>query len=195
MSGIFYDTVFASIVRAVLGPAYFSHTDEMDPFQVYVHWPQSSSTIGTALYDPEDPFNVQGRRGSNGVYPKQERSLGFFWYPEGASRASISSTPTPLKGKGTDSMLVTWRGPDDPEVRSVLSFVPHRIDVFCEESNELVASQEILGHVSTMLHDFLGLLRWRSLYCCYPRRIRAISCQPGRLNPWAYIIPARVWDW
>lgn len=204
MPGVFQDTVFAAIVRAVLGPTYFPHIDEMDPPSVYqktVHFPKSSSTsttIGTALCNTEDPFHVHGPHGGNGVRVKQEGSASDSARrdPEASEEASGEfELPKPVKEEGTDSMLVTWHGPNDPEVRSVPSFVPHQIDVFYEESNELVASQENLGHVSTISPDFLRLLRICSLYCCGPRRSRAISCQPRCRNSWAYIIPARVWNW
>jgi hypothetical protein len=136
MPGVFQDTVFAAIVRAVLGPTYFPHIDEMDPPSVYqktVHFPKSSSTsttIGTALCNTEDPFNPHGPHGGNGVYVKQERSAsdsagGDPESSEGASGEFKPELSKPVKEEGTDSMLVTWHGPNDPEVRSVLSFVPH----------------------------------------------------------------------
>ena len=141
MPGVFSDTVFAHVVRAVLGPTYFPHIDEMDPPRVYqktVHFPQSSSTtttIGTTIFDLEDPFkfNVHGRngRGGNrdGVHVKQERSTGDSGDPESREEASGEfKLSKPVKEAGTDSMLVTWHGPDDPEVCSVLSFVLHQID-------------------------------------------------------------------
>jgi len=198
MPGVFQDTVFAAIIRAVLGPTYFPHIDETDPPRVYqktIHFPKSSTSIGTAL---EDPFNVHGRLGGNGVYVKHEPSAidsgdlesSRVFSGEASGEFKLSK---PVK-EGTDSMLVTWHGPDDPEVCSVLSFIVHQIDVFCEESNELVASQESLGHVSTMHPNFLRLLRICGLYCCGPRRSRAFSCQSRCCNSWAYIIPARMWN-
>jgi DHA1 family multidrug resistance protein-like MFS transporter len=139
MPGVFQDTVFAAVVRAVLGPTYFPHIDEMDPTCVYqktVHFPQSSATsasIGTALGDLEDPFNVEGRHGGNGVYVKQERSASVSGDPEASEEASGEfKLSKPVKEEGSDSMLVTWHGPNDPEVCSVLSFVPHQIDVFAK---------------------------------------------------------------
>jgi hypothetical protein len=203
MPGVFDDTVFAAAVRAVLGTTHFPHIDEMDPPCVYqktVHFPKSSATstsIGTALCSLEDPFNVHGRHGGNGVYVKQERNASDSGDPESSEEASGEfKLSKPVKEEGSDSMLVTWHGPNDPEVCvQWLSIVPRQIDVFCKESNELVASQENLGHVSTMLPDFLRLFRICSLYCCGPRRSRAFSCQPRCRNPWAYIIPARVWNW
>ena len=141
MPGVFQDTVFAAIVRAVLGPTYFPHIDEMDPPCVYqktVHFPKSSATatsIGTALCDIEDPLNIQGRHGGNGVYVKKERNAsdsggGDPESPEEASGEFKLSNP--VKKEGTDSKLVTWHGPHDPEVCSVLAFVPHQIDVFAK---------------------------------------------------------------
>jgi hypothetical protein len=132
MSGLFKDTVFAAVVRAVLGSTYFSHIDEMDPPYIYqrtVHFPKSSSTsttIGTALCDLEDPFNANGHHASNGVYVKQERNASGSGDPESSEEASGEfNLSKPVKEKGTDSMLVTWHCPNDPEVCSALSFVPH----------------------------------------------------------------------
>jgi hypothetical protein len=121
MPGVFQDTVFAAVVRAVLGPTYFSHIDEMDPPCVYqktIHFPKSSSTtIGTALYNLEDPFNVHGHHGGDGVYVKQEISSRDSGDPESLGEASGEfKVSKPVKEEGTDSMLVTWHGPDDPEV-------------------------------------------------------------------------------
>lgn len=202
MPGVFDDTVFAALVRAMLGPTYFPHIDEMNPPHVYqktVHFPKSSATatsIGTALCNLEDPFNVHGHQGGNGVYAKQERNASVLGDPELPEEApGVFKISKPVKEEGSDSMLVTWHSPNDPEVCSALSFVLHQIDVFCEESNELVASQENMGHVSTVLPDFLRLFRVCSLYCCGPRRSRALSCQPRCRNSWAYIIPSRVWNW
>ena len=136
MPGVFCDTVFAAVVRAVLGPGYFPHVDEIDPPSIYlqrVHLPKSSSTIGTALYDPEDPFNVHGRRGGNGLYVKQERNPGGFGDPEFMQEVSGGfKFSKPVKEEGDDSLLVTWRGPEDAEVCLVLSFVPHQINVFAK---------------------------------------------------------------
>lgn len=207
MPGVFQDTVFAAIVRAMLGPTYFPHIDEMDPPYVYrktIHFPKSSTTAITIGTDFKDPFNADERQRGNGVYVRREPSAGDLVDPESLEEPSGERQEEPqeefklsklVKEEGTDSMLVTWDGPNDPEVCSMLSFVPHQIDVFCEESNELVASQENLGHVSTMLPDFLRLLRICSLYCCSPRCNRAFSCQSRCRNSWAYIIPARLWNW
>jgi hypothetical protein len=127
MLGVFHDTVFAAVVRTVLGPTYFPHIDEMDAPSVdlkKVQLPKSSSTIGTALYDLEDPFNVHGRRGGNGVQVKRERSAVDFGDPESLEEASGGfKLSKPVKEEGIDSVLVTWRGPDDPEVCSVLSVI------------------------------------------------------------------------
>ncbi|KAF8497445.1 putative caffeine resistance protein 5 [Russula emetica] len=122
MPGVFQDTVFAAVVRAVLGPTYFPHIDEMDPPCVYqktIHFPKSSSTsttIGTALYNLEDPFNVDGHHGGDGVYVKQEISSRDSGDPESLGEASGEfKLSKRAKKEGTDSMLVTWHGPDDPE--------------------------------------------------------------------------------
>jgi len=134
--GVFQDTVFAAVVRAVLGPTYFPHIDEMDPPCVYqktVHFPKSSATstsIGTALCELEDPFNIHGRHGGNGVYVKPEPSASDSRDLESSGKASGETegefkSSKPVKEGGSDSVLVTWRGPDDPEVCSMLSFVPH----------------------------------------------------------------------
>jgi MFS transporter, DHA1 family, multidrug resistance protein len=144
MPGVFQDTVFAAVVRAVLGPTYFPHIDEMDPSCIYqktVHFPKStltSTSIGTALGDLEDPFNIHGRHGGNrdGIYVKHEPGANDFGDPESPGDSSEEppvefKLSKPVK-EGTDSMLVTWHGPNDPEVCSVLSFVPHQIDVFAK---------------------------------------------------------------
>jgi hypothetical protein len=139
MPGVFQDTVFAHVIRAVLGPTYFPHIGEMDPPSVYlqtVHFPKStftSTTIGSALGDLEDPFNVHGRHGGNGAHIKRERSAGDSGYAEALEEPSREfKLPKPVKEEGSDSLLVTWRGPDDPEVCSVLLFVPHQIDDFAK---------------------------------------------------------------
>ena len=137
MPGVFQDTVFAAIIRAVLGPTYFPHIDETDPPRVYqktIHFPKSSASVGTAL---EDPFNVQGRLGGNGVYVKPEPSAidsgdlesSRVFSGEASGEFKLSK---PVKEEGSDSMLVTWHGPDDPEVCSVLSFIAHQIDFFAK---------------------------------------------------------------
>lgn len=127
MPGVFNDTVFAAAVRAVLGPTYFPHIDEMDPPSVYqktVHFPKSSgtsTTIGTALCNLEDPFNVHGNHRGNGVYIKQERNASDSGEPKSLEEAlGEIKLSKPVKEEGSDSLLVTWNGPDDPEVCSVL---------------------------------------------------------------------------
>jgi hypothetical protein len=133
MPGVFHDTVFAAAVRAVFGPTYFPHIDEMDPPSVYqktVHFPNSSSTsttIGTA-FNLEDPFSVYGHHGGNGIYVKKERSTGDSMDPGSLEEAPREfKLPRPVKGEETDSMLVTWHGLDDPEVCSGSSFVPRQL--------------------------------------------------------------------
>ncbi|SRR6266478_4296143 len=131
MPGIFQDTVFAAVVRAVLGPKYFAHIDEMDPPCVYekpIHLPKSSltsTTLGSALFEFGDPFSVQGPQGGNAAYVKQEPIASDSGDPESSGEFKLSK---PVKVEGTDSMLVTWHGPNDSEVYSDLSFVPHQID-------------------------------------------------------------------
>jgi MFS transporter, DHA1 family, multidrug resistance protein len=138
MPGVFQDTVFAAIVRAVLGPTYFPHIDEMDPPCVYqktIHFPKSSATstsVGTALCNLEDPFNVHGRHGGSAVHVKQEPSASDSGDLESSGVPSEEFKSKPVKEEGTDSLLVTWNGPNDPEVCSVLSFDPHQIDVFAK---------------------------------------------------------------
>jgi hypothetical protein len=178
MSRVFQDTVFAAIVRAVLGPTYFPHIDE------------------------KDPACLRGR--DHATYDKQEaraidsgdlESSGEF-----SNKLTATSTfPEPGKGKEeveeerSDSTLVTWFGPDDPEVcQGCRSF--HTKLIFCEEPNELVATEKSLGHVSSLHSDLFRLLWLCSLYCWSQRRRRRISCQPRCRNSWAYIIPARVWS-
>src|SRR6267154_6446990 len=118
MPGVFQDTVFAAVVRAVLGPTYFPHIDEMGSPYVYqktVHFPKSSATVTSIGTDLEDPFNVHGRHGGNGVYVKQDRSASDTGGdPEASEEASGEfKLSKPVKKEGTDSMLVTWHGPDD----------------------------------------------------------------------------------
>jgi hypothetical protein len=134
MPGVFDDTVFAALVRAVLGPTYFPHIDEMDPPCVYqktVHFPKSSATatsIKTALCNIEDPFNVHERHGGNGVYAKQERNASDSGDPEPSKEVlGEFKLSKPVKEEGSDSMLVTWHGPNDPEVcfRVVIRSTPN----------------------------------------------------------------------
>lgn len=201
MPGVFQDTIFAALVRAVLGPKYFSHIDEMDAPCVYektIHLPKSTATtttLVTSLCDRDDPFNLHGH--DPAVRDKPEA------HPSDTDLESSGELPKPVKEpvkelvkEGTDSLLVTWYGPDDPEVCQGCQFVSHQTDfVFCEESTELVAAQEILGHVSSLLSDFFCLLRLCSLYCWDHRCCRAISCQLRHRDTWAYVIPTWVWSW
>jgi hypothetical protein len=60
MSWLFHDTLFAVVVRAVLGPTYFPHLDEMSPPNVYqktVRRVKSSETtiVGRGTKDHDDP--------------------------------------------------------------------------------------------------------------------------------------------
>jgi hypothetical protein len=188
---IFQDTVFASIVRAVLGPTYFAHIDEMDVPPVYqktVHFPKSSATTTTL----DDPFNVHTR--DHPVYNKQAAGAGDSGDLE-LSGELPKPVKEPIKAEGSDSLLVTWYGPDDPEVCQGCHSCSHQIDLFCKESNELVANQENMGHFSNVLSDLLRLLWCGSLYCWGKRRLGAISCQLRFRNSWAYSIPAREWNW
>ena len=189
---IFKDTFFALIVRAVLGPTYFAHNDEKDVPSVYqrtIHFPKSSATATTL----DDPFNIPGRE--HAVF-KQEMGANDSGDLEFAGQPPRPEVKEPVKAEGSDSLLVTWDGPDDPEVcQGCRSFHSKLILFFCKESNELVANQENLGHVSNVLSDLLRLLWLGSLYCWGNWRHAAISCQLRCRNSWAYIIPAREWNW
>ena len=177
MSWLFHDTFFALVVRAVLGPTYFPHLDEMNPSSVYqtaTRGMKSSETIlgrGTADHDdPQDarerglgafgehevhaiqPVALQSvltlgpgveeyddplaaRFGEFGKHPNLQSSLTLGTVAEDHDRppnvrgahathaAALQSTLTivgkeqPKSSKGgTDSLLVTWSGPNDPEV-------------------------------------------------------------------------------
>jgi hypothetical protein len=119
MPRVFQDTVFAALVRAVLGPTYFPHIDEKSPACVYqrtIHLPKASSaTLGTCICDRDDPFNVHGR--DHAVDEKPETGASDS---EDLESSRELSKPVKEEGKpvdeGSDSMLVTWYGPDDPEV-------------------------------------------------------------------------------
>ena len=201
MPGVFQDTVFSALVRAVLGPKYFAHIDEVDAPCVYqktVHFPKSSATatsLGANLCDRVDPFNNNGQDPAIYIKPEVRPSDTDLESSGDLTKPAKEPALEPVKIEGTDSMLVTWYGPDDPEVCPGCRFVLHRIDFFCEEPDELVASQENLGHVSSLLSDFLCLLWLCSLYCRGQRRLGTIPCQFRCRDTWAYIIPARVWNW
>jgi hypothetical protein len=119
MPRVFQDTVFAAVVRAVLGPTYFPHIDEISTASVYqrtIQSPKSSSTtLGTRICAHDDPPNVH--RPDHAVYSKQETRTSD---PKDLESAGELSKPVkegkPIKEEGDDSMLVTWCGPDDPEV-------------------------------------------------------------------------------
>lgn len=138
MAGLFHDTFFAVVVRAVLGTTYFPHIDEITPPSVYQRAIQkkpsaSETTLGQAttfgqtttlgqittlspIEDHDDPMNGRAR--------------GFGSYDEQEARATTNTEPLPStltlvtpeeftkasKEEGDDSMLVTWYGPTDPEV-------------------------------------------------------------------------------
>jgi len=175
MAGLFHDTLFARTVRAVLGPTYFSHVDEINQPIVYrkgikkqkssettfgptseatlglaskstlaiaptvaaVHGLASKSTLviaptpettlglaskvtlpiepapeitfGPAKEDHNDPMNARGR--GFGAYDAQEARAADSEYT-----LSPGELQKPAKEEGADSFLVTWYGPDDPEV-------------------------------------------------------------------------------
>ena len=196
MSWLFHDTLFALVVRAVLGPTYFPHLDEMNPPNVYqktirrvkssettigrgtkdhddppgrsfaafseleAHTtqsmaPQSSLALARGAEDHDDIPNTQGRsvvtfdepephatqsaaiqssltlepwaEDHDGLPDVRESSFAAFDEREAhvaQSRALQSSLtiitpkeqPKLPKEEGTDALLVTWNGPDDPEV-------------------------------------------------------------------------------
>jgi hypothetical protein len=197
MSGLFHDTLFAVVVRAVLGPTYFPHLDEINPPNIYQKTTrrvkssettigrgmkdeevsrggsfttfseleaqttssvalQSSLTLGRGVEDHDDLLNARGHRleafeeqGSHATQsmalqtsltlrplaedqdkPPNFRGHGFGAFDEREAHATqpmvLQSSltivapeeqPKSLKEEGVDSLLVTWNGPDDPEVR------------------------------------------------------------------------------
>lgn len=133
MSGILHDTFFALIVRALLGPTYFSHIDEvnskLNPRTVYSSQDPakmiapSELTLGHGIDDQDDPLNARGR--GFGAYDEVEAQL----TPSRALQSSVTivavaEPPKPTK-EVSDPFLITWDGPDDPEVcRTYQSFTP-----------------------------------------------------------------------
>ncbi len=197
MSGLFHDTFFALVVRAVLGPTYFPHLDEISPPNVYPkaikRKKSSETTIGLGTRDYDNPLNAPER--GFGAFDEQEphaaqsaialhsavtiretedhddplnaRGRGFGAFDEQEARATQSAIALQssmtlarvsedhddphgfgaleeqeahatkvvalqssltivamgeqpksksAKEDGSDPMLVTWYGPDDPEV-------------------------------------------------------------------------------
>jgi hypothetical protein len=94
MPRLLQDTIFAALVRAVLGPTYFPHIDEKRA----IHLSKSSSaTLEARTSDSENS--------------------------ESSGELSNPGKGETVKEEGTDSTLVTWYGPDDPEVcQGYLSF-------------------------------------------------------------------------
>lgn len=133
MPGVFQDTVFSALVRAVLGPKYFAHIDEVDVPGVYqrtVHFPKSSATATSLGADRGDPFSNNGH--DPAIYNKPEaRPSGTDLESSGDLTKPVKEpVMEPVKVEGTDSMLVSWYGPDDPEVCPSCQFVSHQIDFF-----------------------------------------------------------------
>lgn len=139
MPGVFQDTVFAALVRAVLGPKYFSHIDETDAPCVYqrtIHFPKStatSTTLGTYICDREDPFNLHGHDPAikPAVHDKPEAHPSDSDLESSGDLSNPATEPVkkePVKEEGTGSLLVTWYGPDDPEVCQGCQFISHQTD-------------------------------------------------------------------
>jgi hypothetical protein len=196
MSGLFHDTLFAAIVRVVLGPTYFPHLDEIGPPNIYQKsirrvkssdttiigtkdkddsrggsfaTPseleaqttrsvalQSSLTSGRGVEDHDNLPNARGRRleafdeqglGSHatqsvalqtsltlrplaedqdkplsvpghgfGALDEREAHTTQPMAPQSSLTVVVPEEPKSLKEEGTNSLLVTWNGPDDPEV-------------------------------------------------------------------------------
>ena len=120
MASLFHDTLFALVVRSVFGTTYFPHIDETTPPSVYQRAirkkPSSETILGPAIEDHDDPMNARGR--GFGAYDEQEAHASK---PEILPSSLTLVTPEEFakaeKEEGTDSMLVTWYGPSDPEVR------------------------------------------------------------------------------
>ena len=156
MSHVFHDTLFAVIVRAVLGPTYFPHLDEMEPPDIYQRTIrrvkssetaigngttdsgdirerriaafseleaqktqsvalQSSPTLGRGVEVHSDLPNTRGR--SLEAFDEKER----YVTQQMALQSSLTIVAPKEQAKSpneeeTDSLLVTWNGPDDPEV-------------------------------------------------------------------------------
>lgn len=258
MSWLFHDTFFALVVRAVLGPTYFPHLDEMNPSSVYqtaTRGMKSSETIlgrGTADHDdPQDarerglgafgehevhaiqPVALQSvltlgpgveeyddplaaRFGEFGKHPNLQSSLTLGTVAEDHDRppnvrgahathaAALQSTLTivgkeqPKSSKGgTDSLLVTWSGPDDPEVCQdhFRLFRTASLILFFQlaESNELVAREKNLGHVSSLPPDVFRLHWLCDIYRGDQGGHTRIPCQLGSCNSRAHIIRGRLW--
>jgi hypothetical protein len=142
MAGLFHDTLFAVVVRSVLGTTYFPHIDEITPPSVYQRAIQkkpsatgSETTLGQSttstfgqtttlgqittlspIEGGDDPMNLRSR--DLGVPNEQEA-------PAPTDSGPLPSTITLVtpeefvkseKEEGVDSLLVTWYGPNDPEV-------------------------------------------------------------------------------
>jgi hypothetical protein len=199
MSWLFHDTLFAAVVRAVLGPTHFPHLDEMSPPDVYqktvkrvkssetttvgrgtkdhgdprgrsfaafseleeAHTTQSvalqsSLTLPRGVEDHDDLPNARGRdffvtldeqepHVAQSVALQSSLTLGRWADDHGDTpnirgcyfggvdeREANATRPVALhssltivatkeqpklpKEEETDSLLVTWNGPDDPEV-------------------------------------------------------------------------------
>jgi hypothetical protein len=196
MSWLFHDTLFAVVVRAVLGPTHFPHIDEMSPPNVYqktIRRVKSSETaIGRGTKDDDDPrgrsfaafseleaqtarsvalqssltlgrgaedhhnlpnarrrsieaFDEQGAHATQSVALQSSLTLGPLAEDQdelpnvrrhgfgafdnleapATQPVALKSSVTilapaeqqkSLKEEGADSLLVTWSGPDDPEV-------------------------------------------------------------------------------
>jgi hypothetical protein len=128
MFGLFHDTLFALFVRALLGPTYFPHLDEMAAPNVYprtIKKKESSlTTLGRAVEDHDDPLNARGR--GYGSYDEREAHA---TQPAAAQSSTtmvmVAELPKPAKEEGSDFLLVAWYGQDDPEVRQ--SYQPIQI--------------------------------------------------------------------
>jgi hypothetical protein len=197
MSGLFHDTFFALFVRALLGPKYFSHLDEMDPPNVYrktiIRKPSSETILTPVVEDHDDPLNARER--GYGVYDEQE-------VPATQSAAMQSSvTIVALAGlpktekEASQSLLVTWYGPDDSEVRQGHQPIHITLLISCQEPNELVATQESMGHVSSLSPDIHRLHRLCGLHWRGERCRAAVSYQHCCRDSRAYNVRGRGWNW
>ncbi|KAH9974385.1 major facilitator superfamily domain-containing protein [Lactifluus volemus] len=106
MSGVFHDTLFAFFIRAFLGPKYFSHLDEIDYYaNIYQRSNKkkvsSESVLERGIEDYEDPLKGSTRDASG--------SSAILSY-----RVVEGGLPKPVE-EGSEPLLVTWHGPDDPE--------------------------------------------------------------------------------
>ncbi|KAH9974386.1 major facilitator superfamily domain-containing protein [Lactifluus volemus] len=114
MSGVFHDTLFALFVRAFLGPKCFPHLDEIDPANVYQKSIKKlESVLERGIEDHDDPLNGRGR--GYGAHDEQEAHATQAVTRQSSLTAVAGGGLSKLEKEGSEPLLVTWHGPDDPE--------------------------------------------------------------------------------